>query len=394
MKRVALINQRYGIEVNGGSEYYTRLIAEKLTQYYEVDVLTSKAFSYENWSNYYNSDIEDINGVTVRRFRVETKRKVLLMRMLSYIIRNIHINNIGISNLWVKCQGPYVPDLIKYIENNKDMYDIFFFVTYLYYPTVMGMEIVRDRAVFIPTAHDEPYILYQSYKKLFAIPRAIIYLTDEERKFVQALFHNENIPSIVAGVGVDVPGDIDHDRFRNKYNIEGDYLIYVGRVDASKGCKEMFDMLHQYCRQRHNITLIIMGQKFIDIPECEEIRYLGFVSEEDKFDGISGAKALWMPSQYESLSIVVLEAMALSIPVLVNGNCQVLKGHCDKSRGGIYYDDQQSLNVALDILLNDKEKSELMGKNAIQYVRNKYSWDAVMQSIVGLTENILINEEK
>ena len=43
MKRIALVNQRYGMEVNGGSEYYTRMIAERLANRYEVEVLTTKA---------------------------------------------------------------------------------------------------------------------------------------------------------------------------------------------------------------------------------------------------------------------------------------------------------------------------------------------------------------
>ena len=46
MKRIALVNQRYGLEVNGGSEYYTRLIAERLASEFEVDVITTKALEY------------------------------------------------------------------------------------------------------------------------------------------------------------------------------------------------------------------------------------------------------------------------------------------------------------------------------------------------------------
>ena len=46
MKRIALVNQRYGLEVNGGSEYYTRLIAERLTGEFQVDVITTKSLDY------------------------------------------------------------------------------------------------------------------------------------------------------------------------------------------------------------------------------------------------------------------------------------------------------------------------------------------------------------
>ena len=53
MKRIALVNQRYGKEVNGGSEYYTRLLAEQLNKIAQVEVLTTTALSYEKWENYY-----------------------------------------------------------------------------------------------------------------------------------------------------------------------------------------------------------------------------------------------------------------------------------------------------------------------------------------------------
>ena len=39
------------------------------------------------------------------------------------------------------------------------------------------------------------------------------------------------------------------------------------------------------------------------MPEDERIHYLGFIPEQDKFDAVAGAEALWLPSEYESLSI-------------------------------------------------------------------------------------------
>ena len=140
MKKIALVNQRYGLEVNGGSEYYTRLIAERLASEFEVDVITTKALEYTTWENYYKADEEDINGVHVLRFPVEK------LRAKDFNEFNGRYLNSGIANYnteteekWFEKQGPYSPAAINYIRENKDKYDIFIFVTYLYYLTVKGL---------------------------------------------------------------------------------------------------------------------------------------------------------------------------------------------------------------------------------------------------------------
>ena len=76
MLKIAFVNQRYGLEVNGGSEYYTRLIAERLKSYYQVEVLTTTALDHVTWRNYYSEGTEEINGVTVRRFDSDQEREM------------------------------------------------------------------------------------------------------------------------------------------------------------------------------------------------------------------------------------------------------------------------------------------------------------------------------
>jgi glycosyltransferase involved in cell wall biosynthesis len=124
------------------------------------------------------------------------------------------------------------------------------------------------------------------------------------------------------------------------------------------------------------------------IPEHPGIHYLGFVSEEDKFDAVAGAVALWLPSQFESLSISVLEAMSLSVPVLVNGKCEVLKGHCQKSGGGFAYTDYEECEKALSCLVKDETKRDRMGKNAYDYIEQNYLWDKIMRKIKTIIEGI------
>lgn len=386
-KKIALVNQRYGPEVNGGSEYYTRQLAEHLIDRYDVEILTTKALNYDTWENYYTEDIEEINGVRVRRFDVDKKRSVWGMRINGRIRRYFPRLREQAELRWVEAQGPCSTGLINYIESNKDNYDVFIFVTYLYYSTAVGLEKVADKAILVPTAHDEPYIYFDIYRHIFEKAAGLIYLTPEEKDFVEKLFDVKNKPNVVSGSGVELPADINDDRYREKFNITDDYIIYVGRIDLEKGCKEMFEAFLQYKKQYPDdrTKLVLMGKAMIDIPKHNDIVYQGFVSEADKFDGISGAKALWLPSKYESLSIAVLEAMSLGVPVMVNGECEVLKGHCIRSGAGVYY---TSTKEALEKLRQLMTSDEEMADKARQYIQENYQWENIVTGICEVMETI------
>jgi len=109
--------------------------------------------------------------------------------------------------------------------------------------------------------------------------------------------------------------------------------------------------------------LVLAGKDAIGIPKHRKIVYLGFVSEEEKASLLCRAKFLIMPSPYESLSLVTLEAMACGTPVLVNGECDVLKGHCIRSNAGLWYQDYDEFKECTQYLLgNDQIRVQLGGK--------------------------------
>jgi glycosyltransferase involved in cell wall biosynthesis len=391
-KKIAIINQRYGLEVNGGSELYSRQIAERLTAKYDVEVLTSCAVEYVKWANYYKEGVEDINGVTVRRFPTVHERIPKIFSALdSYMLSNPDAD-VETSDKWIENMGPYCPDLVEYVDAHQDEYEAVIVVTYLYYTAVKSIVRIKNKAIFIPTAHNEPYIHYDMYKKVFGAADAFVFLTDEEKELVHALFHNDDVPYEVMGVGVDVPENVDANRFKQKYNLD-EYMIYVGRIDEGKDCPRLFKYFMEYKkRNKNNLKLVLMGKAVCDIPKSPDIISLGFVSDEDKFDGIKGAKALILPSKFESLSISVLEAMTLSIPVIVNGICDVLRGHCVKSNGGLYYKNYFEFEGCINYILEHPAEYEQMCRNARKYVDDYFQWSDIMRKFDKIIEKV--NEEK
>ena len=155
--KIAFIVQRYGAEILGGSEYHCRLIAERLAAKHDVEVLTTCARDYITWKNEYPEGNDRIRGVTVRRFKNAHTRDIAAFNQYSdWIFDNPHTREDEMS--WLEMQGPWCPALLEYLERNHRQYDALIFFTYLYAPTVLGLDIDPSRSILVPTAHDEPAI--------------------------------------------------------------------------------------------------------------------------------------------------------------------------------------------------------------------------------------------
>ncbi len=393
--KICFVVQRYGNEVNGGAEVHARQLAEHVNSLtdHEVEVATTKAIDYVTWKNEYENDEEIINGIKVRRFPVINERNTeVFNRYSSKIASGEH--TMEEYEEWMRLQGPETPALITWLRENRDNYDCFVFMTYLYYTTYFGLKEIGKKAVLIPTAHDEWTLHLPLFEKMFTLPGAFFYNTTEEKELVNTYFSTGNIPDNkgIGGVGVEVPSNVDAASFRASHNIEGDFMVYIGRIDENKNCPELFRYFREY-KDRHkssDLKLVLAGKEIVKVPEAPDIIPLGFVSEEDKFNAIAASRFLILPSQFESLSIVVLEAMMLKKPVLVNGRCDVLEAHCLKSNAGLYYTDYLEFEGCTDYLLGHPTECSIMGENGISYVESNYSWEGIVQRLDGIMRDVAL----
>ncbi len=207
-----------------------------------------------------------------------------------------------------------------------------------YYHAYYGARAVPASAVLVPTAEREASLGLRIFLPVFRGVRAIMYNSYEEQALITGLAGNEHVPGVVVGVGSEIPSQTQPARARQTFGLHEPFIVYVGRIDENKGCGELFDYFAQYVDGRDRpLELVLVGNAVMPIPAHPRIRHLGYVDDADKFDVMAAAQALVMPSPYESLSMVALEAWALGRPVLANARCDVLVGQCLRSNAGLYY---------------------------------------------------------
>jgi glycosyltransferase involved in cell wall biosynthesis len=386
--KIAVIVQRYGESINGGAELHARYIAEHLARHAEVEVLTTCASDYVTWRNDLQPGVERVKGVPVRRFPVARERNPLEFgRRSDQVFKQLH--SLADELDWMDAQGPASPALVTHLERHAADYDYCLFFSYRYYHAYHGVRAAGSRAVLVPTAERDSTIGLAIFPPLFRGVRALMYNSPEERAMIQAVSGNHEVPGVVVGIGSEVPQNIQPGRFRQKHNIRGPFAVYVGRIDRNKGCNELFHFFQEYAAgPSSRLSLVLIGNSLLPIPSHPRIRHLGFLDDTDKFDAMAAADLLIMPSYFESLSMVVLEAWALGRPVLANAQCDVLKGQCIRSNAGLYYETFSEFAETLRAIEHNCWLSGALGRNGRRFYREHYDWPVIERKYLDLFERL------
>lgn len=86
-ENIAFVVVRYGLNINGGAEYHCRMLAERLTNDYNVEVLTTCVDNYRTGENLKFKEKEIINKVIVRRI---LKLIPLILNLKTFIKRKLN----------------------------------------------------------------------------------------------------------------------------------------------------------------------------------------------------------------------------------------------------------------------------------------------------------------
>ncbi len=275
---------------------------------------------------------------------------------------------------WFRENGPDAPELLAHLRQHGSAYDRVLFWAFRYASTYFGVDAVPAVRPGRPGSDRGKRSGHQVHGDGPALHQAggFVFLTPEEAALVAAHCPAPLAPSCIIGTGLEAAAPALSE-------VEGPFLLYLGRVDPNKGCETL---LRHYIRWSERtdlrVPLVLAGPANMPIPAAPVDQFLGYVDDARRDALLASASALVVPSPYESLSIVLLEAWNRGTPALVNGDCDVLRGQALRSDGALYYRTYDEFVHAVEQLLRNPDVSRQLGQNGLAYVEREYRWPAVM----------------
>ncbi|MEK6813520.1 MAG: glycosyltransferase family 4 protein [Nitrospirota bacterium] len=379
--RLAFVVPRYGSNIVGGAETLARKMAERLAaEGADVCVFTTCAQSHFTWENALPQGESMESGVLVRRFLTNPRNLAAFHSIQARIVEGIR-TTVDEQIRWL-AESVNSDGLLDALAGEVDRFDAVFLLPYLFGTTFFGARVAGPKAVLIPCLHDEPFAKLPVFRLLFEGVGGFWFNTEAEARLADLLYGIGDRPRAVVGMGFDRDPPGDGDRFRTKFGVSGDYLLYFGRKEGGKGVPLLLEWFSRLRRSgQEEMRLVLAGDGEIHLPAeaAGSVLDLGFLDPEDKRDAVAGALAVCQLSRKESFSIVLMESWLQGRPMIVHADCPVTLEHCERSGGGLWARNAAEFIEAVSWMRKNSAGAAAMGEAGRTYVRERYAWDTVIE---------------
>jgi len=407
--KFAFVSPRYGADIGSGVEHACRLLAERVSERHDVDVLTTCARDPRTWKNEYSEGSDRVRGVLVRRFGVSQLPDHIGFDTLSQQLQTSPHSR-GEELEWVRLHGPWSPGLIEYLKRTNRSYDVLVYFGLSHPLTVHGLETAPERSVLFPYLQLQPALRFGLWADLMRTARGLGFFSEFERRLLHAYVGLRHPCEEVVGIGVDPPPQQSYPRhqqdpndritdeddngsdddlhseyldgrgipFKRRHRLYGRFALYGGRVESDNGCEEMLEYFDTFASAESDATLVLMGLKMMKVPEEPYIRLAGVIPDRERMTAFEAADVTIAPSSDDLLAQPLLESLAVGTPVLANARNAAAVEHCRRAGAGLYYASREEFVGALTVLTKNNSLRERLGANGRAYVRSHHRWEAVL----------------
>ena len=177
------------------------------------------------------------------------------------------------------------------------------------------------------------------------------------------------------------------------------YLLYIGRLEKEKGLNFLIEKFKDITNQQENLKLVLVGRGSLELELKrlgkkfkidDKLYLLGGLHENQLSPLLKAARALILPSHFEIMPTVILEAWAAGCPVIANNyqGVQALIRH--ESTGLIFQKDKgQHLPSVVQKLFTKKNLRDIIIKNAKAQIRSKHASSQVVKQIIAMYRDLV-----
>jgi glycosyltransferase involved in cell wall biosynthesis len=401
--KLTFVSPRYGLDIVGGAEFAVRVLAENCVKHggVEAEVLTTTAGDERTWSAHYPQGEDVLNDVRVQRFSNDPIDRAAFDRWAQDLLANPSLVDAPLFDQWLKKQGPYSPELLDAIECSTG--DAMIFHPMLSSPASHGIMKAKVPTILHPALHDEPLARMPGYGNVLSHASLLAFSTRYEQELSARLHNTFSSRQCVIGFGIDPPKHYSEaaiDKVLAKFDLQDQcYVVVLGRVDPGKG-SDVVARMWEYAREFIPDTQLVfigpvsessyVAQLSDEQRNVLDIKVTGIVSDAERDVLLSQSRTLITPSITESFSLVLLEAMSMGVPVVVNGMCGPTMEHVALSNSGTSFVDTETFVVGVKLALRDSDLRDEWIHNGQSYVAEKYSWETVVERYLDVVSSVAV----
>ncbi len=201
-------------------------------------------------------------------------------------------------------------------------------------------------------------------------------------------------PIAVVPNGVRIPNQISSDAFLMQHPaLKGKRIVlFLGRIHFKKGLDLLLHAWKQIIVRWPDAHLVLAGPDFegtrarlTTLIEQEQLReavlFTGMLRDDLKWSALAAAECFVLPSFSEGLSVSVLEAMGVGLPVIVSEHCN-LPEVADLHAGWVIPAEIAPLTQALEGMLQNRPRTNAaIGVRGREFVRTHYNWTTVARQM-------------
>ena len=236
------------------------------------------------------------------------------------------------------------------------------------------------------------------YLMLSKIPNIVVESTYNKR-IIKQIYNVNNSKIYVIPDGIDikyiqqiVPKNLDKDIHAffigNLYPIKGVDLLIRATPIITKSIPDFHLIIAGRGPQEDHLKRLV---KELNLEK--NIKFLGFISDEDKFKYIKSSKVVVVPSRWDFSPIVIYEAMACGKPVIASDvtNSEIL---IDGKTGLLFKsEDVEDLANKIITLLADPKLRKKMGKRALEKVK-ECDWSKIAERYIEIYKKVIADFHK